>query len=41
MLTAHWSGKTIYDIDPAALARRGVRLLRADLDNTLVAYGVP
>lgn len=41
MLTAHWSGKTIYDIDPAALARRGVRLLLADLDNTLVPYGVP
>ena len=41
MLTAHWSGKTIYDIDPAALARRGIRLLLADLDNTLVPYGVP
>ena len=27
MLTAHWSGKTIYDIDPAALARRGILLL--------------
>ncbi len=41
MLTAHWSGKTIYDIDPAALAGRGIRLLLADLDNTLVPYGVP
>ena len=41
MLTAHWSGKTIYDIDPAALAKRGIRLLLADLDNTLVPYGVP
>ena len=41
MLTANWSGKTIYDIDPAALARHGIRLLLADLDNTLVPYGVP
>ena len=41
MLTACWSGKTIYDIDPAALARRGIKLLLADLDNTLVPYGVP
>ena len=41
MLTACWSGKTIYDIDPGALARRGIKLLLADLDNTLVPYGVP
>ena len=40
-LTAHWAGRSIYDIDPAALARRGIRLLLADLDNTLVPYGVP
>ena len=40
-LTAHWAGQSIYDIDPAALARRGIRLLLADLDNTLVPYGVP
>lgn len=40
-LTAHWAGKSIYEIDPAALARRGIRLLLADLDNTLVPYGVP
>ena len=40
-LTAHWAGQSIYDIDPAALARRGVRLLLTDLDNTLVPYGVP
>lgn len=40
-LTAHWAGKSIFDIDAAALARHGVRLLLADLDNTLVPYGVP
>lgn len=40
-LLAHWTGRSVYDIDPAALARRGVRLLLADLDNTLVPYGVP
>ena len=40
-LTAHWAGRSICDIDPAALARRGIRLLLADLDNTLVPYGVP
>ena len=40
-LTAHWAGRSIYDIDPAALAGRGIRLLLADLDNTLVPYGVP
>lgn len=31
----------IYQISGEALARRGVRLLLADLDNTLAAYGVP
>ena len=41
LLTAHWAGRSIYEIDPAALARRGIRLLLADLDNTLVPYGVP
>ena len=40
-LLARWTGDSIYDIDPGALARRGIRLLRADLDNTLVPYGVP
>ena len=40
-LLAHWVGDSIYDIDPEALARRGIRLLLADLDNTLVPYGVP
>lgn len=28
-------------LDPSSLARRGIRLVLADLDNTLVAYGVP
>ena len=40
-LLAHWTGRSIYDLDPAALARKGIRLLLADLDNTLVPYGVP
>ena len=40
-LLAHWTGGSIYDIDPAALERRGITLLLADLDNTLVPYGVP
>ena len=31
----------IFEITGAALKRRGVRLLLADLDNTLVPYGVP
>lgn len=31
----------IYEISGAALGRRGIRLLLADLDNTLVPYGVP
>ena len=40
-LMAHWAGRSITDINPAALAGRGIRLLLADLDNTLVPYGVP
>lgn len=32
---------SIYDIEPSALARSGITLLLADLDNTLVPYGVP
>ena len=40
-LLAHWTGGSIYEIDPEALARRGIKLLLADLDNTLVPYGVP
>ena len=31
----------IYEISGSALERRGIRLLLADLDNTLVPYGVP
>lgn len=31
----------IYEISGEALARRGIKLLLADLDNTLVPYGVP
>ena len=33
--------ETIFDIDPSELARKGITLLLADLDNTLVPYGVP
>ena len=40
-MLAHWAGKDIFSLQPAALARRGIRLLLADLDNTLVPYGVP
>ena len=36
-ITAH----DIYEITGAALERRGIKLLLADLDNTLVPYGVP
>lgn len=31
---------TFLDLDPQALAQRGIKLVLADLDNTLVAYGV-
>ena len=31
----------IYELTGEALQRRGIRLLLADLDNTLVPYGVP
>ena len=31
-ILAHWAGRSIFDIEPAALARRGIRLLLADLD---------
>ncbi len=30
---------SIYEIDPAVLATRGITLLLADLDNTLIPYG--
>lgn len=32
---------SIYDISGGALAEKGIKLLLADLDNTLVPYGVP
>lgn len=40
-LTADMVCQTIFEIDPAVLTRRGIALLLADLDNTLVPYGVP
>ncbi|NCB63782.1 MAG: YqeG family HAD IIIA-type phosphatase [Clostridia bacterium] len=33
--------RSIFEISPKALAAAGIRLLLADLDNTLVPYGVP
>lgn len=38
---ADHTADTIYEISGEALARRGIKLLLADLDNTLVPYGVP
>ncbi|HCO61996.1 MAG TPA: YqeG family HAD IIIA-type phosphatase [Clostridiales bacterium] len=38
---ADWPVDDIYALTGERLARRGVRLLLADLDNTLVPYGVP
>ena len=38
---ARFTAHDIYEITGAALERRGIRLLLADLDNTLVPYGVP
>lgn len=32
---------SIYDIQPSTLVQAGIKLLLADLDNTLVPYGVP
>lgn len=32
---------SIYEIEPTRLAQSGIKLLLADLDNTLVPYGVP
>ena len=37
---ARFTAHDIYEITGAALERRGIRLLLADLDNTLVPYGV-
>ena len=38
---ADFVADSIYDISVEGLARRGIKLLLADLDNTLVPYGVP
>ena len=38
---ARFTAHDIYELSGAALARRGFKLLLADLDNTLVPYGVP
>ena len=38
---ARFTYHDIYELTGEALARRGFRLLLADLDNTLVPYGVP
>lgn len=38
-LVPHHIRSSIYDIAPEELERSGVRLLLADLDNTLAAYG--
>lgn len=40
-LMADWVCQNIYEIDGSALAAKGITLLLADLDNTLVPYGVP
>lgn len=40
-LKADWVCQTIFDISGPALAAKGITLLLADLDNTLVPYGVP
>lgn len=41
LFRARFVAHDIYEITGAALERRGIRLLLADLDNTLVPYGVP
>ena len=38
---ARFSCHDVYELSGEALARRGFKLLLADLDNTLVPYGVP
>lgn len=40
-LIPHRVYHSIFDIEPHALAAAGVKLLLADLDNTLVPYGAP
>lgn len=41
LFQADFLADDIYQITGAALKRRGIRLLLADLDNTLAPYGVP
>ena len=41
LFRAGYLADDIYEISGEALARRGIKLLLADLDNTLVPYGVP
>lgn len=41
LFKADYRAGSIYDISVEALAGRGIKLLLADLDNTLVPYGVP
>lgn len=41
LFRARFLADDIYQITGAALERRGIKLLLADLDNTLVPYGVP
>ena len=41
LFRATYTADSIYDISVEALARKGIKLLLADLDNTLVPYGVP
>lgn len=41
LFRAGFAADDVYQVTGAALARRGIRLLLADLDNTLAPYGVP
>lgn len=40
-LKADWVCNSIFDLKGSALTEKGIALLLADLDNTLVPYGVP
>lgn len=41
LFRARFLADDIYQITGEALQRRGIRLLLADLDNTLAPYGAP
>ncbi len=41
LLRADFTADSIHEVTGEALERRGIKLLLADLDNTLVPYGVP